>query len=57
LAYAGLADAYNRLGGFDALASSEAFPPKAKDAAQRALKLDESLAEAHSALATVNFRI
>ena len=54
LAYAGLADAYNRLGGFDALASSEAFP-KAKDAAQQALKLDESLAEAHSALATVNF--
>ena len=50
LAHAGLADAYNRLGGFDALSSKEAFP-KAKEAAAKALKLDESLAEAHTALA------
>ena len=54
LAYASLADAYNRLGGFDALASKESFP-KAREAAEKALKLDESLAEAHTALATVNF--
>ena len=54
LAYASLADAYNRLGGFDALASREAFP-KAREAAEKALKLDESLAEAHTALATVHF--
>jgi DNA-binding winged helix-turn-helix (wHTH) protein/TolB-like protein/tetratricopeptide (TPR) repeat protein len=54
LAYAGLADAYDRLGGFDALAPKEAFP-QAREAAQRALQLDASLAEAHTALATVNF--
>jgi DNA-binding winged helix-turn-helix (wHTH) protein/TolB-like protein/Flp pilus assembly protein TadD len=54
LAYAGLADSYNRLGGFEALASKEVFP-KARDAANKALKLDESLAEAHSELATVYF--
>ena len=54
LAYAGLADAYNQLGGFDALPSKEAFP-KARDAAQKALKLDEGLAESHSALGAVKF--
>jgi DNA-binding winged helix-turn-helix (wHTH) protein/TolB-like protein/Flp pilus assembly protein TadD len=54
LAYAGLADAYNQLGGFDALPSEEAFP-KAREAAEQALKLDERLAEAHSALAVVKF--
>ncbi|PWT87603.1 MAG: hypothetical protein C5B55_14510 [Blastocatellia bacterium] len=54
LAYAGLADAYNALGGFDALASRDAFP-KAREAAEKALKFDESLAEAHSALAVVKF--
>lgn len=54
LAYAGLADAYNRLGGFEALASKDAFP-KAREAANKALGLDENLAEAHSELATVYF--
>ena len=54
LAYAGLADAYDRLGGFDALAPKEAFP-QAREAAQRGIQLDASLAEAHTALATVNF--
>jgi serine/threonine-protein kinase len=54
IAYAGLADAYDRLGGFDALAPKEAFP-QAREAAQKALQLDASLAEAHTALATVNF--
>ncbi len=52
LAYAGLADSYNMLGGFDALAPAEAYP-KAREAAEKALKLDESLAEAHTALAMV----
>jgi len=50
LAYAGLADSYvvpaNRLAPRDAM-------PKAKAAAMRALELDESLAEAHTALARV----
>jgi tetratricopeptide (TPR) repeat protein len=54
LAYAGLADAYNQLGSFDVLPSKEAFP-KAREAAEKALKLDEGLAEAHSALAVVKF--
>lgn len=52
LAYAGLADSYNMLGSFDALASAEAYP-KAREAAEKALKLDEGLAEAHAALAMV----
>ena len=54
LAYAGLANAYNRLGGFESLASKETFP-KAREAAIKALELDESLAEAHSELATVYY--
>lgn len=56
LAYAGLADSY------DVLASAivEAVPtkdasPKAKAAALRAVQLDDSLAEAHTSLATMNF--
>lgn len=52
LAYAGLAEAYNMLGNFDTLAPKESFP-KARDAAEAALKLDESLAEAHAALGVV----
>jgi TolB-like protein/Tfp pilus assembly protein PilF/predicted Ser/Thr protein kinase len=54
-AYAGLADCYNSLGTFDYLASADAFP-KAKSAAIQALKLDESLAEAHNSLAVVASR-
>jgi len=52
LAYVGLADAYNVLPFFSAGSSQEYFP-KAKAAAQRALEMDESLAEAHTALASV----
>ena len=52
LAYAGLANAYNRLGDFEALPSKEAFP-KAREAVNKALLLDGSLAEAHSELAIV----
>jgi len=54
LAYAGLADAYVSLGGFDALPPKETFP-KAKQAAQQALTLDEHLAEAHVSLANAKF--
>ena len=52
LAYAGLADSYNMLSGFNALAAKEGFP-KARAAAIRALELDGELAEAHTALGTV----
>lgn len=49
--YAGLADAYALLGSapYTALRPSEAFP-KAKANAQKALELDEGLAEAHVSL-------
>jgi len=55
LAYAGLADAYNQMGMWTTLPPSESFP-KAKVAAERALQLDDSLAEAHTALAFTKFR-
>lgn len=52
LAYAGLADSYYRLSNMYA-PNSEAMP-KAKAAAQKALEIDETLAEAHAALGLVN---
>jgi serine/threonine protein kinase/tetratricopeptide (TPR) repeat protein len=52
LAYAGLADSYHALPELTAVAVGEALP-KARTAALKALELDDSLAEAHSALATV----
>jgi DNA-binding winged helix-turn-helix (wHTH) protein/TolB-like protein/Flp pilus assembly protein TadD len=55
LAYAGIADSYIILGVYTGLPPQEAFP-KAKAMAQKALQLDESLAEAHTALAYVKFR-
>ena len=56
LAYAGLADSYNVLGSHDhgALAPKEAFP-KAAAAARRAIEIDETLGEAHAALAFIQF--
>ena len=51
LAYAGLAEAYNRLCGYNAMPSSECFP-KSRMAAERALELDEDLADAHATLAS-----
>jgi serine/threonine protein kinase/tetratricopeptide (TPR) repeat protein len=54
LAYAGLADSYNILASYSALAPNEAFP-KARAAATRALQLDERLPEAHASLAFVTF--
>jgi serine/threonine-protein kinase len=53
-AYAGMADAYNSLAGFNASPPKESYP-LAKKAAMQALKLDETLAEAHAALALVTF--
>lgn len=52
LAYAGLADAYTSLGGWegDALEPREAFP-RAKAAAAKAIELDPTLGEAHASLA------
>jgi serine/threonine-protein kinase len=50
LAYTGLADSHNILGFYDFVAPKEAFP-QAKEAALRALEMDEGLAEAHAALA------
>ena len=49
LAYAGLADTYVELVGFGDLKATEGFP-KAKAAALKAIALDDSLAEPHTAL-------
>lgn len=49
LAYAGLADTYVELVGFGDLKPAEGFP-KAKAAALKAIALDDSLAEPHTAL-------
>lgn len=49
LAYAGLADAYN-IGNIIGLYSSKESSPKAREAANKAIALDPSLAEAHAAL-------
>ena len=50
LAYAGLADSYNLLDIWAGLPTKETFP-KAKAAAQKALSIDDQLAEAHTSLA------
>ncbi len=50
LAYAIIADYYNQMPSYPYLSSKEAFP-QAKVAAQRALEIDPTLAEAHTALA------
>ena len=58
LAYAGLADCYSLLGAgaTTPLASKEAMQ-KAKAAALKALEMDDTLAEAHTSLAFVRFRL
>ncbi|MGH9769350.1 MAG: TPR end-of-group domain-containing protein, partial [Blastocatellia bacterium] len=53
-AYAGLADCYNILVNYSVLPGEDAFP-KAKEAAEKALELDENLAEAHAARAFIYF--
>lgn len=50
--YAGLADAYALLGTYDLVPADDAMP-KARAAALRALQIDPSLAEAHTALALI----
>lgn len=52
LAYAGLADSYNLLDDWGKTAPRDSFP-KARAAAQKAIALDDSLAEAHASLAMV----
>ncbi|HEX6127323.1 MAG TPA: tetratricopeptide repeat protein, partial [Pyrinomonadaceae bacterium] len=52
LAYAGLADAYSLLADYNGARPAEAYP-KAKDAATKALELDDGLAEAHTSAAYV----
>ena len=49
LAYAGLADCYSSLGVSGFVPPKEAYP-KAKEAALKALELDDTLAEAHASL-------
>jgi len=53
LAYVGLADCYLLLEKYTGAPSSETFP-KAKAFAERALQLDDSLAEAHTSLGDIN---
>jgi tetratricopeptide (TPR) repeat protein len=52
-AYSGLADCYTTLGYLSYLDPVEAFP-RAREAAAKAIELDESLAEAHTSLAYYN---
>jgi len=52
LAHAGVADCYNLLGFYSYMEPNEAFP-KAKNAALKALNLDDTLAEAHTSLGWV----
>ena len=52
LAYVGIADTYDLLGFYSALPPTHAYP-EAKKAAQKALSLDDSLAEAYTTLADV----
>jgi len=52
LAYVGLADAYIVIPYFSVDSPQESYP-KAKAAAKRALEIDETLAEAHTAMAAV----
>src|SRR5207248_7229281 len=49
LAYAGLADSYLVLTGYGLLRPNEAYP-KAERAAKKALEIDDTLADAHTAL-------
>lgn len=53
--YAGLADCYNMLVVYGVLRPKEGFP-LAKEAARKALEIDNTLAEAHTSLAFIMFR-
>jgi len=54
-AYAGLADCYNMQVIYGVHEPKDGFP-KAKEAAVKALEIDETLAEAHTSLAFIKFR-
>ena len=54
-AHAGLADCYNMLVVYGRLKPKEGFP-KAKEAAMRALEINENSAEAHTSMAFIRFR-
>ena len=54
-AYAGLADCYDDLGGGAVFRPPNETFPKAKAAATKALEIDDTLAEAHTALGWVNW--
>jgi TolB-like protein/Flp pilus assembly protein TadD len=52
LAYAGLSDSYHHLPVYGAASPADSMP-QAKEAAKKALELDDTLAEAHTSLANV----
>ncbi|MCI4352640.1 MAG: tetratricopeptide repeat protein [Thermoplasmata archaeon] len=54
LAYSGIADAYAQIGWLEFSAPTETFP-KARAAAEKALAIDDRLAEAHASLGFVRF--
>jgi len=54
LAYAGIADSYITLGAWGIISPKEAYP-KAKEAAMKALEINDLLAEAHNVLAYIKF--
>jgi serine/threonine protein kinase/Flp pilus assembly protein TadD len=54
LAYVGLADSYIVLAGYEALSPNDAYP-KAKEAAMKALEIDDMLADAYVSLAVIRF--
>ena len=56
LAHAGLAEAYATLGGVLGFVSPTEYFPKARAAAEKALELDSTVAEAHAVLATVRMK-
>ena len=55
LAYAGLADSYNVLPFFSSVSPRDTFP-KAKEAALKALEIDETLGEVHTSFASILVR-
>ncbi len=57
LAYAGLADCYTLLGTAAYVEAPAQAIARAREAAEQAIRLDDQLAEAHSALGFVRFRI
>ena len=54
-AYSGLADCYWLLNVYNVSPATESYP-KAKEAATKALELDETLTEAHASLASISYR-